>query len=107
MQAAERRRLILSMSGAHPAGRWVVFGCACGLGVLVLVVTAFRGGEVTVQPGTQFAGAPPASADATVVRSDVHRKMVFEDRRANFVARASRLGSASAVLVPHSPTTGP
>lgn len=107
MQAAERERLILSMSGALQAGRWVVFGCACGLGVIVLVVTAFRGGEATAQPGTQFAGAPPASADATVVRSDVHRKMVFEDRRANFVARASQLASASAVRVPHAPTTGP
>lgn len=107
MQSAERERLIHSMSGALSSGPWALFGCACGLSVLVLVVTVFPGSEATAQSGTRFAGAPPASADATVVRSDVHRKIIFEDRRANVVARASRLESASAALVPYSPTTGP
>ena len=44
MQAAERERLIRSLSsGALSAGPWPLFGCACGLGVLVLVVARFPG----------------------------------------------------------------
>jgi len=75
------------MSGALSAGPWALFGCACGLGVLVLVVAGFPASEPTAQSGTRFAGAHQASANATVARSDVHRKMIFEDRRAKVVAR--------------------
>ena len=107
MQAAEREGLIHSMSGALSAGPWALFGCACGLGVLVFVVAGFPGSEPTAQSGTRFAGAHQASANATVARSDVHRKMIFEVRRVKVGARALRPGSTSSVIMPHSQTTGP
>jgi hypothetical protein len=97
MQRAERERLIHSMSDTLSAGPWTLFGCACGLGVLVLVVTVFPGSESAAQTATRVAGAPPISATVTVIRADVHRKLIFDDRHAKSVARAPRLVSTSDV----------
>ena len=107
MQAAQRERLVRTMSGAPSMAGNAAIWCAICLGLLLVVMMGSQGGDARLPAQTQAAAAAPVSASATVVRSDVHRKQVFDERRENFAAGKTSLGSASAALKSHGRSAAP
>ena len=81
MRTSEREDLIQSMSGEMSAGPWTLVGCVCGLGAIVFVAAVF-GSAPTSALEASIAAAQTRPANETTARSDEHRKMVFDDRRA-------------------------
>ncbi len=102
MQSRVERERLLKLMGREPVGSWLVLArCAAGLAVIVLIVIFGLGAPINVVAPTPKPAAVAAAAGAPAnMRSQPHRKLVFDERRARFEGGADRHSIASEAAQP-------
>lgn len=96
VSSSERRKLLKSMNG-EPAGAWFILAkCAAGLAVTVLIAVIGASERGDRETGSEVAVVVPPTAQP----AQVHRKQVFDERRARFSGGADQRSVAGVAVRP-------
>jgi hypothetical protein len=92
--SSERKQLMESMYQERVNAAVILAKCAAGLAIIVLLVTMVAS-DGRVMEGPAATGATPSRAAAAGVRTEEHRKQVFDERRQRFQGDAEQRSVAS------------
>ena len=86
MQSQVERERLLKLMGKEPVGSWLVLAkCAAGLAAVALIAVIGLGAPINIAAPTLKSAIFAAAAGARAhMRSQPHRKQVFDERRARF-----------------------
>jgi hypothetical protein len=92
--ASERRRLLDTMHQERVNPAAILTKCAAGLAIIVLLATMVVS-DGRVVDGTAAQGTTPSRAAVAGVRTEEHRKQVFDERHQRFQGDAEQRSVAS------------
>ena len=97
----ERRRLLKAMNEGPVYARLTLAKCAAGLAAVALIAVIGAQAPINIATPTRLSAAAKGAAGAHEnMRSQPHRKQVFDERRVRFGGGASRHSVAREAVEP-------